>query len=172
MRSLVSYGAVISNLANVSQTQRIEISTIAKHLIAMEPFTDLSTSVSKVLMKVIGAHKCLCQDCDPKYHEQRQVGIVQEVQAVYEAGVSEEEKNKSRSKIIKKCEEEILTKVQRVMDTAMVIVENRDSKVKVPLIGLISSGEDRDIRGLRQVIKRANKGIRMTTVVAALEGVL
>ena len=54
----------------------------------------------------------------------------------------------------------------------MVVVENRDSKVKVPLIGLISSLEDLDIQGLRQSIKRANKGIRMTTVFAVLEGVL
>ena len=58
------------------------------------------------------------------------------------------------------------------MDTGMVVVENRDSKVKVPLIGLISSLEDLDIQGLRQLIKRANKGIRMPTIFAVLEGIL
>ena len=64
------------------------------------------------------------------------------------------------------------TKAQRAMDTGMVVVENRDSKVKVPLIGLISSPEDLDIQEMRQMIKRANKGIRMATVFAVLEGVL
>ena len=39
------------------------------------------------------------------------------------------------------------TKAQRAMDAGMVVVENRDSKVKVPLIGLISSLEDLDIQG-------------------------
>ena len=58
------------------------------------------------------------------------------------------------------------------MDTGMIVMENRDSKVKVPLIGLISSLEDLDMQGLRQLIKRANKGIRITTVFAVLEGVL
>ena len=80
-RELASYGAVVSNLANKAQKQRIEISTIAKDLIALEPSTELPTSVSKVLMKVIGAHECLCQDCDPEYHEHLRASITQEAQA-------------------------------------------------------------------------------------------
>ena len=41
-------------------------------------------------MKVIRAHKCLCQDCDPAYHENLQVSTMEEAQAAYEVGVSEE----------------------------------------------------------------------------------
>ena len=48
-RELVSYGAVVSNMANVSQKQRIEISTIAKHLIALQPtFTEQPSATSGI----------------------------------------------------------------------------------------------------------------------------
>lgn len=64
------------------------------------------------------------------------------------------------------------TKAQRALEKGMVVVENRDGTVDVPLIGLISSLEDFDVKGLRQEIQKANKGIRMATVFAVLEGVL
>ena len=38
-RELVSYGAVISNMANAAQKYRVEIPTIAKALMSLEPLS-------------------------------------------------------------------------------------------------------------------------------------
>ena len=98
-RELVGYGAVISNLANVAQRQRMEIAIIARNIISAVPPTndekattttdaeatkakEATTStdadatataeaitLSRSWLKLIDAHECLCEDCKPEYHE-------------------------------------------------------------------------------------------------------
>lgn len=57
-------------------------------------------------------------------------------------------------------------------DKGRIIVENKDKTVTVPMIGLISDLEELDFTEVRKEIKKANRKMKNTTMVAVLEGIL
>ena len=54
----------------------------------------------------------------------------------------------------------------------MILMENGQKTVAVPMIGLISQLEELDFGEVRREIKTANQKISTSTVVALLEGIL
>ena len=67
----------------------------------MAVFPDLA------LLKFIGAHKCMCQSCDPEYHKDLQAGMVKEARSHYEASLINEVKQGLMEQFVKDCTEEI-----------------------------------------------------------------
>ena len=167
-RELVSYGAVISNLADVAQKERTEIAIIARNVIAAVPESstpitsrdattpdkavtedaagstrdattpvkaaattptpqvDTSTkdatlsvanpvitetteaaTLSRSWLNFIQAHKCLCENCDPIYHEILRGTMIQDGKELWEAEVTQETLSALKRSLVDKHREEI-----------------------------------------------------------------
>ena len=58
------------------------------------------------------------------------------------------------------------------MDKGIIMMENREKTVAVPMIGIMSQLEELNFHEFRKDLRKANRGIGTPTVVAILEGIL
>ena len=119
-KDLISYGAVISSLANQTKQQRREIAALAGYLhnFLSAHTTESSPSIKsnnptlpEISLKALDARACLCLQCSPGHSKQVKDQAVKEASKHYEEMVAENTKQRLRLYYEDKYAQEVKTEV-------------------------------------------------------------